>query len=495
MGKLFSVGVDATSGRCLFEGLTLEHVARAAVGKRIDMAMLPDLMKQTRRISLGQTRAPIEGVDAAKLSETGWAVIFPTNADPAIREALAPLLALRRDQAGPLFRELGGDTGYRPGETKQSFLRTRSVAATGPVEPRKMPYYVLLAGGPGEIPFRFQYELGVQYAVGRIHFDTPDAYADYAAGVVAAEKGQVTVDRRAAFLGVANPGDDATRTTRRHLIEPLAQFVAREKPGWRVDPLVDEGARKRAVLEMLRQPRPPALLFTASHGMCYPAKHALQLPYQGSLVMQDWPGDDAPSLADHCFTADDVAGLQTSGMIAFEVACFGAATPDVNEFLDYAEGIPGWQPILAETPFLSALPKRLLANRALAVVGHIDTAFCTTFSEGATTATFESALKRLLEGARIGYAMDYFRLRHAELSVGLTAMIDNANRTGSKTSEAELALNWLQNNDARNYVVLGDPAVRMPLAADSAEDKQRIQRRIEELEQELSGLKQRLQAM
>ena len=43
MGKLFSVGVDATSGRCLFEGLTLEHVARAAVGKRIDIAMLPDL--------------------------------------------------------------------------------------------------------------------------------------------------------------------------------------------------------------------------------------------------------------------------------------------------------------------------------------------------------------------------------------------------------------------------------------------------------------------
>jgi hypothetical protein len=123
--------------------------------------------------------------------------------------------------------------------------------------------------------------------------------------------------------------------------------------------------------------RPPAVLFTASHGMAFNSGQAEQISSQGALLCQDWPGFGSVK-AEHFLAAADIADdANVKGMIAFLFACFGAGTPDKDQFLtDLSQADTA--PPLAPKPFIAALPRRLLAHpkgATLAVIGHIDRAW------------------------------------------------------------------------------------------------------------------------
>jgi hypothetical protein len=73
---------------------------------------------------------------------------------------------------------------------------------------------------------------------------------------------------------------------------------------------------------------------------------------------------------------------------------------------------------------------------------------------------FDSALTELMRGVPVGHAVEYFSDRYAALTTDLEALKEDA-RFGATPDPLEMSGLWTARNDARNYVLLGDPAVRV----------------------------------
>jgi hypothetical protein len=434
--------------------------------KAVEEARLVEIRRwadpeRLRRVELG-----------TNLDETGWGVIFHQDANPELREALKELLDHRKAQAGQyreiFYREFSGLNGYRPGDTAQDFLG-RNGAGAGLANPEKVPYYLLIVGGPQLIPFEFQYGLDQDYAVGRIDFAALEEYQSYARSVVVCEGGTFRLPNRLAFFGPKHSRDAPTEIAVEKLVRPLSQALATGQTNWYLELVAGAEASKATLDELLGGRRTPALLMVTGHSLNAPAGREGQPEDTGAIVCSDWPGPNEwrGSLSpEHYFgyrDVDDQARLL--GLVALLSLSHSAGAPARSDF-EFGEEKATAR---AQTPFLARLPQRLLGHPrggALAVIAHVDRLYMYSFTDehgAGEIGLYQDLLGRLMQGYTVGAAVELLNLRYAQVNARLQERLQGAYFYGQKADETQLRNMMVRALDARNYVVIGDPAARLPV--------------------------------
>jgi hypothetical protein len=251
-------------------------------------------------------------------------------------------------------------------------------------------------------------------------------------------------------------------------MSPLAEKLKRRYKQWATSLIIAKEATKARLSQLLGGTETPKLLFTATHGVEFPDGDLWKLKRQGALVCQDF--HQLGQLTENqYFSADDVrADATLAGLISFHVACYSAGSPGNDDFPDLQPAqmdLSFWD--VYHQPFLAALPQRLLSHSgtgALAVIGHIERiwtySFMNTEHDRADLVVFEDTLGCLMEGYPVGYAMELFNRRYAEQATLLSNKHEELKR-GLRPDDVELVTLWTRCMDARNYIIIGDPSVRL----------------------------------
>jgi hypothetical protein len=417
----------------------------------------------------------VGGDDVARdLGQAGWAVLFGPSVGDDIKQQLQPLLERRSQLAGgaPLFQIF---SDYIPGQTAEEWLKAAPRSATMQVvdpEAHGVPYYILIVAPPEDIPFDFQFELDVFWAVGRLWFTAVEDFGRYARSVVAYEEADaISTTRELALFGTKRDNDRASLVLAENVFDPWISSQLGAKQRFRQRVLLGADATKANLLSLVNgESGTPALLFTGSHGALFGPESKWLEEKMGALICQDWPGG-VPARQEHCFAASDVSDTAClHGMIHFMFCCYGGGWPHESSAKRDAEGKPVR---LSPRAMLARLPQALLGRErgALAVVAHVDAAYGYSYTVNDTpqNQSFKDVLVRLMAGQPVGHATDQMNLRWSAITSRLLDAIGaspSAEATkGQQPVDASAAERiealWVARADARSYVVLGDPAVRL----------------------------------
>lgn len=419
-----------------------------------------------------------------------WGVVAPEGEEgEALLRALAPLMEHRERQQGAPVRVYRVPANM---DAKQAVAWRRDVYQDEAVPQEERPRYLLLLGDLHQVSMEFQHVVTHGAFVGRLHVATPSGEADLAgyrayAEKVLASEGRAEPDEAAeVLLYCADDGSRATALGRLLLVEPCAELVEkrwkRRHPALRLRVWGDESVDLEELLHTGGAARSGVML-SVSHGLGKPRQGWLSLEQQrarqGALRLASGKVLTAEELRNTPFLPE--------GMW-FCLACFGAATPPRSAFhawltllareggqKDLSREVLECLPKEGERPFLAALPQAALANPRgpLAVIGHSDLAWTYGFTAaGAPSRSRASrivgALEVLANGSRAGVALDALMRAYREVNDGLMAEYQerqDARLEGrpDPVDSIEHAARWMERNDLRGYVLLGDPAARLCL--------------------------------
>ncbi|MFO0574236.1 MAG: hypothetical protein U1A78_09570 [Polyangia bacterium] len=457
------------------------------------------------------------GADASLLRDRRWGLVVPASEPLAqkLLEAVDPLVALRAAQVGLSRAELLAGYVYRaPAEPHlcddeaAAWYRRVVLEEERPIGERRgeleRPDYVLILGDLHQVPEAIQQVLALHgHFVGRLAFSTPAGeprlgdYRRYCDKVVRAAGRSDDLSREAAAprrrirIGYVSDGTEATSLGRELLVEPLlGRLRARERSGApdELNPLASAALGGADELRHGAAQLDGSVLFTVSHGYGGPRagweRGEDQRRLQGAMSF----------VRSRRLTAEDVlaepAPFVRSG-IWLMLACYGAGTPAQSQFYHWLQQTRPDAPGLADEarwvlrslpgpgarPFIAALPQALLAHEdgPLAFVGHLDLAWSYSFEGGANQADcdhFEVFLRALMRASRIGPALAALQQKRRRAEQALlrgynqarVALIagQGADPQDAHVTEPAQLRQWMTRQDLVGYVVLGDPAARLP---------------------------------
>lgn len=436
------------------------------------------------------------------LPEQGWAIVAPKGAaGDRLLELIAPLRHLREEEQGRealVYRVDPGMDALAAANWTQRDYRD----AVGRRE-SSLPKYLLFLGNPDVLSWDLQQMLGGEAFVGRLGFDADRDYEAYIEKVLHFAKSPEAPRANALFHSVLD-GSRATQEGHKQLMLPLLEMAHAAKTAgtFEAQTIVDipmtmpslspDATTSAGRLLQQSAETKASMLFTLSHGAGLPKDGwkslEQQRAQQGAMVL----GHQGALL-----TASDVAHSHfLPGGVWFMFACYGAGTPARSAYLPWLEklrtlGVLGKVPesVLAalpkegESPFVAALPKSALANSngPLGVIGHVDLAWSWSFLDYDISRAgllpknraerFQGIVETLVHGHRFGVAhhslAKFFRSVNTELTTSYEARAHKAlgipEFVDDPISRARRANLWMQRQDLSAYVLLGDPAARLPI--------------------------------
>lgn len=414
------------------------------------------------------------------LEHQRWGVVIPQgHRGERLLELVKPLMDRRAEQQGAEVRVT---------RVKPALDFDGAVAWKGRHwQPERddgldIPGYRLILGDLHEVPLIAQQLLAMDGFTGRLAFDRDEDYTNYVQKLLRWEDQATLAQRGEAVLFSALDGSAAPADGHKQLVAPTLQRLQRDLEYGRLKAeTVRSGggydARPGDLTDLIGQATRPAVLFSLSHGDGAPeqgwSSAADARAWQGA--MRFMPG--------RRLGADDLPATPfLPGGIWFMFACYGAGTPAVSAYRPWLDKVlppdehQRFLPVLdaalprdGEPPFIAALPKRLLADMEgpVAFVGHVDLAWSYSYEEldsnGFTRAgRFLGALRMMIEGSRVGVGLRKLQAGSQDLDQILIHALQGNYIDGVSPPDA-IGHVGMAKEDLRSYILLGDPAARLPI--------------------------------
>jgi hypothetical protein len=389
--------------------------------------------------------------DANDLARQRWALVVPEGAaGERLAAAVNELVRARAEDQGADVLTIAAPP-VRTAEEATAWKRAVYPASFDGDEDRR-PRYLLILGDLDQVSFEVQQVLAQDGLPGRLACASEDGYAAYAAKVLAWQREPSEHERARAMFYTVHDGTRATTAGHTKLIEPCHKRcaeTARDKPrAFPASEVAIHGALAPDPSELLELAslRQPTALLSMSHGMGPPRRRqwtpAEAREHQGAMSF----GTEGALAGADVGTAPFLPG----GVWVY-FACFGAA-------------------------------RAALANPEgpLALLGHVDLAWSYSYEElevddhrrvtgSNRSLNFTQLMTKLVAGERVGAAALTLALSLGGVSAALNTHYDRGKRAGTvegATDADRLALGnlWMLRQDLLGYALLGDPAVRLPLA-------------------------------